>query len=132
MSIAIRHCPSIYAPLRRGFPRLSFRALLATLQIGLALLLAGAALACILHCHLVRLTAPPTTSIGGVTLAICHGGAPTEGVPTINTLLFFSLRDAPLAVVLVPLLLHPPAPLTLASPPAPLRMGKAPPVPPPR
>lgn len=132
MSIATWHRSPIYAYFS-SYPRLPFSTLLATLQIGIAVLLATAALVCVLHCHLVRLTAPPTASIAGVTLAICHGGTPAEGVPAVNTLLLFSTQDAPAAMMLVlPLLPHPRA--TPAVPPLPAapQFRAAPPVPPPR
>lgn len=132
MSIATRHRSPIYTYFF-SYPRLPLSTLLATLQIGLAMLLATAALVCVLHCHLVRLTAPPTASIAGVTLAICHGGAPAEGVPAVNTLLLFSIRDAPAEQMLVPLLLpHPRATPAMSPLPAAPQFRAAPPVPPPR
>ncbi|NJL05315.1 MAG: hypothetical protein HC911_10545 [Chloroflexaceae bacterium] len=71
-------------------------------------------LVCIIHCELVKLLAPPTATIAGITLAICH--TPTDqnaNVPaTVDTSLFYAIRslDAIGTIILPPLI-----PLMLAG-----------------
>ncbi len=89
---------------------------------------------CIIHCELVKLFTPPTATIAGITLAICH--TPTDqqtNVPaTVDTSLFYAVRalDAIGTIILPPLL-----PLMLVGVAArrwPSSAYVAPPTPPPR
>lgn len=65
-------------------------------------------LVCIVHCELVKLLTPPTVTIAGITLAICH--PPTDqhtNVPaTVDTSLFYAIRalDTIGTIILPPLL----------------------------
>lgn len=94
----------LYPPTTHTAPTLAWRGAL----LAVVLILTLMPMVCIIHCELVKLFAPPTATIAGITLAICH--TPTDqnaNVPaTVDTSLFYTVRYLdPAGIILLPPLL---------------------------
>lgn len=74
----------------------------------LVALLGGSSVLCIVHCHLIQLLAPPTLTVYGVTLSLCHTPLdPSASTPApLDPSLFYGVRlSAPLLLIHIALLL---------------------------
>ncbi|NJL06582.1 MAG: hypothetical protein HC911_17105 [Chloroflexaceae bacterium] len=83
-------------------PRLAQRVVVGLLVT----LLAGGSMLCIVHCHLVQLLAPPTLTVYGVTLTLCHtpNDPSAPHPPALDPSLFYGVQLAmPLLLLLIAL-----------------------------
>lgn len=121
----VRAAARLQTQLCRCYPRFT-----QLLLVGLLVAtLGGGSLLCIVHCHLVRLLAPPSVTVYGITLSLCHSPLdPSDPTPPpLDPTLFYGVQLTPLPMLwllIVQLLatLHPLLPrmiLTCAIPPDP-------------
>ncbi len=74
----------------------------------LVALLGGSSVLCIVHCHLIQLLTPPTLTVYGVTLSLCHTPLDSsESTPApLDLSLFYGVRlSVPLLLIHIALLL---------------------------